>query len=220
VKDDGVGIPPQDLSRLFEMFTQLKPADGRAGGGLGIGLALVRALVQMHGGRVEARSDGLGRGSEFVVTLPAATAPAQAVASDVAPRAPARAYRLKVLIADDVADSLQSLGTSLELLGHEVHSASDGRQALELAAQVRPHLAILDIGMPGHNGYEVAIRIRSEPWGRDMLLVALTGWGQREDVKRSAAAGFDHHMTKPADFAALTRLIEDWLARRQRSLVQ
>ena len=205
VRDSGVGIAVEDLSRLFEMFTQLRGADGRAGGGLGIGLALVRALVEMHGGRVEARSEGLGKGSEFVVTLPATEPPA-------APAQPVGATRgaegLRILVADDVADSLQSLGIGLRLLGHEVRMAANGHEALQLVAEFRPQMAILDIGMPGLDGYEVAQRIRKEPWGRDMLLVALTGWGQREDVQRAVAAGFDHHMTKPADFTLLTRLLD------------
>jgi signal transduction histidine kinase/CheY-like chemotaxis protein len=210
VKDSGVGIAAEDLSRLFGMFTQLEGTGGRAGGGLGIGLALVRALVQMHGGRVEAHSEGPGRGSEFVVTLPAADPPEPRPA-DAEPRPDAsRSPRLKILVADDVPDSVQSLGMGLELMGHEVRTAADGNQALALAAAFRPQVAILDIGMPGLNGYEVARKLRAEPWGRDVLLVALTGWGQQEDVKRSVDAGFDCHMTKPADLDALGRLVREW----------
>ncbi len=219
VKDSGVGIAPEDLSRLFEMFTQLEGSGSRAGGGLGIGLALVRALVEMHGGRVEARSEGLGRGSEFRVTLPAGEPPEPVAQTDEG-QPVARGARLRILVADDVPDSMQSLGMGLEMLGHEIRTAGDGIQALEIAASFRPQTAILDIGMPGLNGYELARRIRDEPWGRDMLLIALTGWGQQEDVQRSAAAGFDHHMTKPVDFDTLTRLIESWVAGRSRTIVQ
>jgi signal transduction histidine kinase/CheY-like chemotaxis protein len=219
VKDSGVGIAPEDLSRLFEMFTQLDGSGSRAGGGLGIGLALVRALVEMHGGRVEAHSEGLGRGSEFRVTLPAAEPP-EPVAQTDRSQPVARGARLRILVADDVPDSMQSLGMGLEMLGHEIRTAGDGIQAFEIAASFRPQTAILDIGMPGLNGYELARRIRDEPWGRDMLLVALTGWGQQEDVQRSAAAGFDHHMTKPVDFDTLTRLLESWVTGRSRIIVQ
>jgi signal transduction histidine kinase/ActR/RegA family two-component response regulator len=209
VSDSGVGIAAEDLSRLFGMFIQLHGAGGRAGGGLGIGLALVRALVELHGGRVEARSEGLGKGSEFIVTLPAAEPPASAAPSTERTGGVAAAEGLRILVADDVVDSMQSLGIGLRLLGHEVRMAANGQEALDLAAQFRPQMAILDIGMPGLDGYQVARRIREEPWGRDILLVALTGWGQREDVQRALDAGFDHHMTKPADFTILTRLIDE-----------
>jgi signal transduction histidine kinase/CheY-like chemotaxis protein len=219
VKDSGVGIAPEDLSRLFGMFTQLDGSGSRAAGGLGIGLALVRALVELHGGRVEAHSEGLGRGSEFRVTLPAGEPPEPVAQADES-RPATRHARLKILVADDVADSLHSLSMGLEMLGHEIRMAGDGIQALEIAASFRPQTAILDIGMPGLNGYEVARRIRNESWARDMLLVALTGWGQQEDVQRSAAAGFDRHMTKPVDFDTLTRLIEDWMADRNRTVAQ
>ncbi len=219
VKDNGVGIAPEDLPRLFSMFTQLDGVGRRMKSGLGIGLALVRALVEMHGGRVEARSEGRGHGSEFVVTLPVSEqAGAMARSEDRGDRPHERA-QLRILVADDVPDSVHSLARGLEMLGHEVRTAADGGEALEIAPAFQPQMAILDIGMPGLDGYEVARRIRREPWGRQVLLVALTGWGQREDVERSSAAGFDHHMTKPADFAALEQLIERWAARHDRSLV-
>jgi signal transduction histidine kinase/ActR/RegA family two-component response regulator len=209
VADSGVGIAAEDLSRLFGKFTQLHGAGGRSGGGLGIGLALVRALVEMPGGRVEARRDGLGTGSEFMDPGPAAEPPAPADPSAQRAGQMPASEGLRILVADDVADSLQSLGIGLRLLGHEVRMAANGNAALELATQFRPQMAILDIGMPGLDGYQVARRIRGESWGKDMLLVALTGWGQREDVQRALDAGFDHHMTKPADFAILTRLIDE-----------
>ena len=177
------------------MSTQLREAGGRAAGGLGIGLAVVRALVELHGGRVEARSGGLGKGSEFIVTLPAGESPAVAAATAAAPSAPASPRKLRILVAHDVADSMESLGMGLKILGHEVRTAEDGIAALAVAAAFHPHMAILDIGMPELNGYEVAQRLRKEPWGRDMLLIALTGWGQRDDVKRAHNAGVAHHVS-------------------------
>jgi two-component system, sensor histidine kinase len=214
VKDSGVGIAREDLSRLFEMFTQLRGSDGRTGGGLGIGLALVRALVELHDGQIEARSEGPGHGSEFIVTLPLGEPPAARPTGIDRPTQARVSAPLKVMVADDVADSKQSLGMGLQLLGHEVRTAGDGIEALEVATAFRPQIAILDIGMPGLDGYQLAQKIRAKPWGRDMLLVALTGWGQSQDIERSAAAGFDHHMTKPADFDALARLIDHWVTAR------
>jgi signal transduction histidine kinase/CheY-like chemotaxis protein len=215
IKDNGIGIAPQDLSRLFEMFTQLESAGTRAAGGLGIGLALVRALVEMHGGEAQVRSEGLGHGTEFIVTLPRVQAPAGAKTTlpqfiDDKPST----QRLKILVADDVQDAVHTLGIGLQILGHEVRTASNGAEALETAAAFRPDLAILDIGMPELDGYEVARHIRKSPWGQEIRLVALTGWGQRQDVDRSTAAGFDDHMTKPADFDAIARLIDQLLAAR------
>jgi CheY-like chemotaxis protein len=214
VKDSGIGIAPEHLPRLFEMFTQLPGTADRSGSGLGIGLALVRALVEMHGGKVEARSSGLAMGSEFIVTLPAASAPtampAQGSPETIATSTP----RLRILIADDVADSAHTLALGIETFGHEVRTAADGVEALEVALDFQPDLAILDIGMPRLDGYEVARRIRASPLGREVVLVALTGWGQREDVEEATRAGFDRHMTKPADFAALRDLIRDVGSRR------
>jgi len=221
VKDNGLGIAPKDIVRLFEMFTQLESAGVRTAGGLGIGLALVRALVDMHGGSVEARSEGLGHGAEFIVTLPRSEAPAQ-LHGGWAPAAPAgeQEKRLKILVADDVRDSVETLGTGLRILGHEVRTAANGAEALEVAAAFLPDLAILDIGMPGMDGYEVARSIRKARWGQEIYLVALTGWGQRRDVDRSTAAGFDHHMTKPADFTAISQLLDELGAARTSSTSQ
>ena len=213
VKDNGIGIARDDLPRLFEMFAQLPGSPERTASGLGIGLALARALVEMHGGRIVARSPGLGEGSEFVVTLPRAEAPSTSAAqalTEVGDSGP----RLRILIADDVADSSQSLALGIGLLGHEVRTAADGQQALDTALEFKPDMAILDIGMPRMNGYEVAKRIRAAASIRSVLLVALTGWGQRDDVERATAAGFDLHMTKPADFATLRRLIRDVASRK------
>jgi signal transduction histidine kinase/CheY-like chemotaxis protein len=217
VKDNGVGIAPKDITRLFEMFTQLESAGPRTAGGLGIGLALVRALVDMHGGRVEARSDGLGHGAQFIVTLPRAEALVHIDAEERVAHTSAQGPRggvLKILVADDIHDSVQTLGTGLQILGHDVRTATNGAEAFEVAASFLPELAILDIGMPEMDGYEVARRIRKAKWGQEMYLVALTGWGQRRDVDRATAAGFDHHMTKPADFNTIAQLLDELVAAR------
>jgi PAS domain S-box-containing protein len=199
VKDTGAGIAAADLPHIFELFVQAKTNATHAAGGLGIGLALVRVLVQMHGGSVEARSEGPGKGSEFIVTLPVMPEARPVPAGPAAPRLAAASRRLRVLVADDVQDSADSLARLLRALRHEVHVAHDGTQALEVARQIHPDAAILDIGMPGLTGYEVATRIRRQDWGKQIMLIALTGWGQRSDVSKSQEAGFDHHMTKPAD---------------------
>jgi len=206
VRDSGIGIAPQDLSRLFEMFTQLS-TPGRTGAGLGIGLALVRTLVEMHGGTVEARSPGPGQGSEFVVRLPLDAEPAAPTRAVESAAVAAPAAPLRVLIADDIADSAESLALGIGTAGHEVRTVSNGQEALDAARDFRPDLAILDIGMPDMDGYELARRLRATPHGRQMTLVALTGWGQREDIDRALAAGFDRHMTKPADLAAIAQLM-------------
>jgi CheY-like chemotaxis protein len=173
----------------------------RAEGGLGIGLALAKGLVELHGGTIDARSDGLGQGSEFRSRLPLAAADPLlerlAQSNDAVPRKTSNTRR--ILVADDNVDAAQSLKLLLEMAGHEVHLAHDGRQAIYLAEQYVPELAIVDIGMPKLNGYDVARSIRSTVWGRALYLVALTGWGQEEDKRRAAAAGFDLHMTKPVD---------------------
>jgi len=214
VKDSGMGIAPEHLPRLFEMFTQLPGTPARSGSGLGIGLALVRAFVEMHNGTVQAFSPGLGMGSEFIVTLPAAAEPADESKKASTPQAAVSTPRLRILVADDVADSARTLAMGMEMFGHEVRTALGGAEALALALEFQPDLAILDIGMPGMDGYEVARRIRASPLGRSIVLLALTGWGQREDVERAMGAGFDRHMTKPADFAALQEVIGEVARRR------
>jgi PAS domain S-box-containing protein len=190
VGDNGIGIAADVLPRLFRMFSQAKAALERSQGGLGIGLSLVRGLVEMHGGTVEARSGGPGAGSEFVVKLPIA------VASAVPEQPPAEVkkpcgVRCKIVVADDNRDAADSLALMLRLKGHEVRNARDGEEAVEAAEAFRPDVVLLDIGMPRLNGYEVARRIREQLWGKDMVLVALTGWGQDEDRRRSEEAGFD-----------------------------
>jgi signal transduction histidine kinase/ActR/RegA family two-component response regulator len=206
VRDAGVGIDPPDLPRVFDLFTQFHTSFERDRGGLGIGLALVKRLVEMHGGRVTAASDGLGRGSEFTVHLPRAVVSAESPPTngDVPRETPAP---LRVLVVDDHESGATSMARLLRHLGYETRQASDGLEGLNLAAEFRPDAALLDIGMPRVNGYELARRIRAEPWGRDMLLIAITGWGQPADKRRCTEAGFDHHLTKPVDVAEVTRLL-------------
>jgi signal transduction histidine kinase len=214
VKDTGVGIPAEMMPSVFEMFTQVDRTLHRSQGGLGIGLALVRELAEMHGGRVEGFSEGLGKGSEFTLTLPlrrdlqaesAARAELEAVR-----RAPLRTGSpCRVLVVDDNRDAAQSLAVMLRLSGAEVETANDGTQALRLAERFRPEIVLLDLGMPGLTGFDVASQIRAQPWGRAMLLVAQTGWGQDGDRRRAREAGFDLHLTKPVDHAALMKLMPD-----------
>jgi CheY-like chemotaxis protein len=208
VRDNGVGIPPDMLRKVFDMFTQVERSLERAQGGLGIGLTLVKRLVELHGGSVEARSAGLGMGAEFIVRLPehaAAAAMPAAPAERAGPGEAARRHR--ILIADDNRDAADSLAVVLSVGGHEVRTAYDGQQALEVAESFQPELALLDIGMPRMNGYDAARAIRARPFGDDIVLVALTGWGQPEDKQRSKLAGFDHHLVKPVDPSVLDRLL-------------
>ena len=207
VRDTGVGIPAESLTSIFEMFNQVDRSLEKSHGGLGIGLTLVKRLVEMHGGSVEARSDGPGKGAEFIVRLSAvgvSRVTQQSRAEDA--RRPNIA-RCRILVADDNGDAAESMGTMLRLMGNEVRTVHDGVQAVEEAAAFRPDMVLLDIGMPRLNGYEAARRIRRERWGKDMVLVALTGWGQDEDKRRASEAGFDQHFTKPVDPVHLERLV-------------
>jgi signal transduction histidine kinase len=209
VRDNGVGIPREMLAKVFEMFTQVDRSIERTQGGLGIGLTLVKRLVEMHGGSIEAHSAGEGLGSEFVVRLPGhqAAAAAAAAAPEADPAGARAARRHRILIADDNRDAADSLASVLRVIGHEVRTAYDGQQALDMAEAFCPALALLDIGMPRMNGYDTARRIRGKPFGRGMVLVALTGWGQPEDKQKSQAAGFDHHLVKPLDPSVLDSLL-------------
>jgi signal transduction histidine kinase len=207
VRDDGIGISPEMLPRVFDLFSQANTALERTEGGLGIGLALARGIVVLHGGRIEARSAGAGRGSEFIVTLPMRTSSAAHPAAPAAAEAEAHCVR-RILVADDNIDAADSLAMSLKLRGHEVEIAHDGRRALEIAAILHPQIALLDVGMPELNGYDLARRIRAHSWGRHMKLVAVTGWGQDEDRRQALAAGFDEHLTKPIDPQRLIGMIE------------
>ena len=205
VRDNGIGIAPDQLPRLFGMFAQVDTSLERSRDGLGIGLTLVKTLVEMHGGSVEARSEGLGRGSEFVVRLPLVEV-AMPKAPEPAPAVkPAQGRR--ILIVDDNEDGAESLAMMLTLQGHEVQTAHDGLAALEAAERFRPQVVLLDIGLPKLNGYEVCRRIRALPWGRDLTVVAVTGWGQDEDRQKSKEAGFDTHVVKPIDPSLLVRLL-------------
>jgi PAS domain S-box-containing protein len=206
VRDTGMGMPREVLPKVFDLFTQAERTLDRAQGGLGIGLTLVRQLTEMHGGTVEAHSDGPGKGSEFVVRLPLLAAGAEAPADADGPRL-RPTPRHRVLVVDDNRDSADSLATLLRLVGNDVRTAYDGRQALEVAAQYRPEMVLLDIGLPVMNGYEVARQLRTEPAYGHPVLTALTGYSSEEDRRRSLAAGFDHHMVKPVDFAALQEVL-------------
>jgi PAS domain S-box-containing protein len=213
VRDDGVGIAADQLSRIFEMFSQLDHSLDRSQGGLGIGLTLVRRLTEMHGGSVEARSDGPGRGSEFRVRLPLASGLTSETAGATKPETTARTHRpRRILIVDDNPDAVNSLGVVLTTLGYEVRTAHDGFQAIEIAADCRPQAILLDIGMPKINGYEVARKIRDQPWGKSILIVATTGWGQIDDRQRAQEAGFDHHLVKPVDSRELDELFSKALS--------
>jgi PAS domain S-box-containing protein len=208
VKDNGIGLPPTALAHIFEMFAQAPDEAGRSGTGLGIGLALVKGIVDLHGGRIEAFSDGPGHGSEFVVTLPWAAATSEPVEAPE-PAEPAGVVPRKILIADDNEDAANTLAVLLNLAGHEVCTAHSGQAALTLASTFHPDIALLDIGMPDVDGYEVARRLRETRWGHDMRLIALTGWGQEDDKRRAMDAGFAHHLTKPVDPRELDALLAD-----------
>ncbi len=209
VSDSGIGIDPTVLPTIFEMFTQVDSPVDRTEGGLGIGLALVKGLVELHGGTVEALSSGAGLGSTFTIHLPGARLTAPPTPDDDADPGirPANGPSFKILVADDNVDAAESLALIMSMWNHETCMAQTGRSAVEIALRDRPDVCILDIGMPDMSGYEVARRIRSQPWGRDTVLFALTGWGQSEDVERAKAAGFNEHMTKPVDLARLAQLL-------------
>jgi signal transduction histidine kinase/ActR/RegA family two-component response regulator len=205
VRDDGIGIAPEALPRLFEIFSQADHSLGRAQGGLGIGLSLVRGLVELHGGTVSVHSAGLGRGSEFTVRLPLAQSRADSPASECTQKAALGQRR--ILVVDDNQDSADSLSLLLGLNGHVVHTAYNGQSALEEAKAFGPDVVLLDIGLPGVNGYDVARSIRASASIPAPMLVATTGWGHAEDKQRAREAGFDFHLTKPISMEALERLM-------------
>jgi PAS domain S-box-containing protein len=208
VLDNGIGIIAEMLPRVFDIFAQSPRALLRSPGGLGIGLSLVKGLVELPGGSIEARSEGAGRGSEFVVRLPVAVAkPLPAAAPPKEDGEPKPATKCRILIVDDNEDSADSLAMLLKIKGYEVETAYDGVQAVEAAGTLRPNVVLLDIGMPKLNGYDACWRIRQQPWGQGMFLIALTGWGQEEDRRRTEEAGFNQHMVKPVDPAALMKLL-------------
>jgi len=208
VRDSGIGIESRHIGRVFDMFAQFAPALDRAGGGLGIGLALTRGLVELHGGHIEAYSAGLGQGSEFVVTLPIVPPQPRADGHDaLAPGDEEALPSHRLLVVDDNTDAAQTLSTLLAMHGQDVRAAFSGAQALEMVQTWQPEVAVLDIGLPDINGYELCRRLRAQPWEQPPLLIACTGWGQREDIDRAREAGFDFHLVKPVDPDAVLRLV-------------
>src|ERR1700722_3315421 len=208
VADSGVGISADNLPRIFRMFSQVHPTMDRSEGGLGIGLALAKGLVELHGGTIEATSAGLGYGSEFIVRLPVTSNPWSPEVGCAGASAQAPVTRRRVLVADDNRDSAETLAMLLRVDGHEVVIAHDGAAALAAFASFAPDVVLLDIGMPGTNGYEVAKKIRHGQPGAHIKLIAITGWGQESDKERAFAAGFDHHLTKPVNTRQLSELLE------------
>lgn len=209
VRDNGPGISAGKLGSIFEIFSQ-GDRSGHAHGGLGIGLALVKGLLELHRGHIEARSEGPGRGSEFIVRLPLAAVPEPPDAEADGKEAPLHSQKKwRILVADDLRDNADSVALFLTALGHEVHTAYDGREAVQLAEQSRPEILFLDIGMPKMDGNDVCRRIREQDWGRRTVIVAVTGWGQEADRRKTAAAGFDHHLVKPVDPGLLVKLLDD-----------
>jgi PAS domain S-box-containing protein len=208
IRDTGIGLAKEHLSQIFEMFSQVTPALERSQGGLGIGLALVRGLTELHHGTIEAHSKGPGLGSEFIVRLPVldvgTPGPAAATGSEAKPGLGAKC---RILVVDDNIDSAQSLALLLGRLGHEIEVAHDGLEAVQAAGAFRPQIVLLDIGLPRMNGYEAARRIRAQAGGDKVALIALTGWGQEKDKQLASEAGFDHHLTKPVEPATLTSLL-------------
>jgi two-component system CheB/CheR fusion protein len=211
VRDTGIGIAPEMRDAIFEMFRQGdRPGNGGAAG-LGIGLTLVKSLVEMHGGTITVESEGPGKGSEFCVELPLSKLPPPARRRDSSAEMPVMdpSRCRRIMVVDDNAAALTTLRKSIELLGHDVRVARDGEEALRVAEEFRPEMVFMDIAMPRTNGYDAARRIRRRPWGRDVVLVALSGHGLAADKERAREAGFDHHVTKPGEKGAVQRLIAE-----------
>ena len=207
VRDSGIGIPADAIPRVFDMFSQVDRTMERVTGGLGIGLALVKGFVELHGGTVHAASDGQGCGSVFTVRLPIHTMPVDVMSTKPVELFQRASNPRRILVADDNEDSACSMSLLLQVMGHEVITASDGIEAVELANSARPQMILIDLGMPGLNGYEATKRIRREPWAQDVVIVALTGWGQDTDRANSQAAGCDGHMVKPVGLAELQKVL-------------
>jgi CheY-like chemotaxis protein/two-component sensor histidine kinase len=207
VRDSGIGIASEHLAYVFEMFSQVTSALDRSQGGLGIGLSLVKGLVELHGGTIDARSGGPGLGSEFTVSLPIVDIPTEASAEANGGGEVCRAAKRCILVVDDFRDCADSMAMMLRMMGHETRTAYDGLEAVQTAAAFQPNIVLLDIGLPKLNGYDVARHIREQPWGGNVALIALTGWGQEEDKRRALEAGFDHHLTKPVEAAPLEKLL-------------
>ena len=210
IRDSGIGIAAPMLPKIFEMFTQVGRSIGQSEGGLGIGLALAKRLVEMHGGNIEARSDGLGKGSEFVVRLPVRQSKEEEVkVLAETTGSPEQVRKHRILIADDNQDVVESFQVMLHMLGHEVETALDGLEAIEKAQQFQPEVIVLDIGMPNLDGVETARRLRQQPWARHVVLIAITGWGDDNNKRESAEAGFDVHLVKPVDPMALVDVLNN-----------
>ena len=207
VRDTGIGITPDDLPRIFELFAQVAPVLERSKGGLGIGLSLAKGLVELHGGSIEATSAGIRKGSEFTVRLPILATLADAADLRAQEKLSPHATRRRIVVVDDLADAADSLAIMLQMMGHDTRTAYDGVEAVQAVAAFNPDLVFLDIGLPKMNGYDAARIIRAQPDGKDVVLVAVTGWGQEQDRRRAADAGFDHHLTKPVDPHAVEALI-------------
>jgi signal transduction histidine kinase/CheY-like chemotaxis protein len=207
VRDNGLGIRPELLPKVFDLFTQGDRSLDRSEGGLGIGLTLVRSLAELHGGAITATSDGPGKGSEFVVRLPAAEARARAAAGEERGATAPAARRIRVLVIDDNVDTANGMAMLLRLSGHEAWVAHNGPDALIAAREHRPEVMLLDIGLPGMDGYELASSLRGEDWGKDTVLIAVSGYGEEQARDRSKAAGFNHHLVKPANFDTVLALI-------------
>ena len=218
VKDNGVGIPSEMLPRIFEMFAQVNRHLDRSQGGLGIGLTLAQRLVEMHGGSIEAQSSGSGKGSEFCIRLPVVSSsePTDQPTDDAPRITPAHAFR--ILIVDDNVDSADSLAMMLQLMGNDTRTVYDGLAAIETSKTFAPHAVLLDLGMPKMNGYDACRRIREHPWGKNMVVIALTGWGQNEDRHRTHEAGFDHHLVKPVAPETLLKDLARLVTERNGSL--
>jgi CheY-like chemotaxis protein/anti-sigma regulatory factor (Ser/Thr protein kinase) len=209
VKDNGIGIPADMLESIFDMFTQVDRSLERSFSGLGIGLTLVKRLVEMHLGHIEVKSGGENQGSELLVYLPALNDddPLEIVEPLASPGPAEMTGKCRVLVVDDNKSAASMMSMVIKLLGHDVRTAHDGLEAVELAGDFLPQIVLMDLGMPKLNGYEAARRIRNQSWGRNMILVALTGWGQEEDKQRTREAGFDHHLIKPVEPAELRRIL-------------
>jgi signal transduction histidine kinase len=215
VRDEGIGIGDTQLPHIFDLFMQADTSLERTTGGLGIGLTLVKSLVEMHGGSVQARSEGAGRGSEFILRFPGLLERGPAPRRELVGLEPGVGGGQRVLVVDDNRDSAESLALMLGLSGYDVHKAYDGLVAIEVAAKLHPDVILLDIGLPSLNGYDVCRRIRQEAGAADALIIALTGWGQDGDKRRSAEAGFDGHLVKPVNLGVLTALINSRPAAKQ-----
>ena len=205
VKDNGAGIPQDKLDRIFDMFMQVDLTAERSQGGLGIGLTLVKRLAEMHGGSIEARSAGEGQGSEFIVRLPVLSKPS--VAAQPIPAAAEPSPERRIMIVDDNRDAADSLAMLMEITGNKTYMAHDGVEAVEAIEKHRPEVVLLDIGLPGLTGHEVCRRVREQPWGKDIVMIALTGWGQEDDRRKSEEAGFNGHLVKPVDYDKLLELL-------------